>query len=143
MRFPSRKFVLALVILPSLLFVGCSISPPLANSTSEPTAAPAPTDTPNPKANLPSYSDIIKTYPAEVELCTTEALLEGIGGDGSWLLNGDIQIKDNQMQVKCFGTKITVNVEGGDVIIDGVVYSKGALLTVDKDLHWIEVSSWD
>lgn len=142
MNFQNKKIALALVILPSLLF-GCSTSTPLATSTPEPAATPAPTDTPNPKANLPSYSEIIKTYPAGVELCTTEALLEGIGGNGSWLLNGDIQVKDNQMQVKCFGTKITVNVEGGDVIIDGVIYSKGALLTVDKDLNWIEVSSWD
>jgi hypothetical protein len=125
------------------LLVGCSTASPLVTSTLEPTTTPTPTDTPNPKANLPAYSEIIKTYPAGVELCTTEASLEGIAGNGSWLLNGDIQIKDNQMQVQCYGTKITVSMEGGDVIIDNVMYSKGALLTVDKDLNWIEVSSWE
>lgn len=142
MSLPNNRIALAFVILLSLL-VGCSTSAPPAASTLEPTFTPAPTDTPNPKANLPTYSEIIKTYPAGVELCTTEASLEGIGGNGSWLLNGDIQIKDNQMQVQCYGTKITVNVEGGDLVLDNVMYSKGALLTVDKDLNWIEVSSWE
>lgn len=142
MNLPNHRIALAFVILLSLL-VGCSTSTPPAVSTLEPTFTPAPTDTPNPKANLPTYSEIIKTYPAGVELCTTEASLEGIGGNGSWLLNGDIQIKDNQMQVQCYGTKITVNLEGVDLILDNVIYSKGALLTVDKDLNWIEVSSWE
>lgn len=142
MNLANKKILFALGILLSLLF-GCSTSAPPAASTLEPTFTSVPTDTPNPKASLPTYSEVIKTYPAGVELCTTEASLEGIGGNGSWLLNGDIQIKDNQMQVQCYGTKITVNVEGGDLIINNVMYSKGALLTVDKDLNWIEVSSWE
>lgn len=142
MNFQNKKIALALGILLSLL-VGCSSSNPPAASTLESAYTPSPTETPNPSVDMPTYSEIVDTYPTGVELCKTEAMLEGISANGSWLLNGDIQIKDNQMQVKCYGTKITVNVEGGDVIIDGALYSKGALLTVDKDLNWIEVSSWD
>lgn len=141
MNLANKKNLFALGILLSLL-VGCSTST-LPAVSNEPTSTPAPTDTPNPKANLPTYSEIIKTYPAGVELCTTVASLEAVGENGSWLLNGDIQIKDNQMQVQCYGTKITVNLEGVDLILDNVIYSKGALLTVDKDLNWIEVSSWE
>jgi len=142
MNLPNPKTFLALGIALTLS-VGCSAPTASVTSTLEPTTIPASTGTPDPRANMPLYSEIVDTYPAGVELCKTEARLEGISANGSWLLNGDIQIKDNQMQVKCYGTKITVNVEGGDVIIDGVMYAKGALLTVDKDLNWIEVSSWE
>jgi hypothetical protein len=41
---------------------------------------------------------------------------------------------------KGYGTKITVV---GPVTIDGVIYEPGTPLTVDKDLEWIEVLSWD
>lgn len=142
MNLPNKKFALALGFAISLL-IGCSTSNTPAPATLEPANIHAPTDTANPSANKPTYHEIVGTYPAGVELCKTEASLDGIAGNGAWFLNGDIQIKDNQMQVKCYGTKITVNVDGGDVVIDGVMYAKGALLTVDKDLNWIEVSSWD
>jgi hypothetical protein len=140
MNSPNKKIVLGILL---GLLVACSTANPPATSTLEPTDTPPPADMLSPGSNLPTYSEIVDTYPAGIELCETEASLDGIAGNGSWLLNGEIQIKDNQMQVKCYGTKITVNVEGGDVIIDGVMYSKGALLTVDKDLNWIEVSSWE
>ncbi|MCQ3939253.1 MAG: hypothetical protein DPW18_19750 [Chloroflexi bacterium] len=140
MNSPNAKIALGILL---GLLAGCSTANPPAASTLEPTDMPAPADTLSPGSNLPAYSEIVETYPAGVELCATEASLDGIADNGRWLLNGEIQIKDDQMQVKCYGTKITVNVEGGDVIIDGVIYSKGALLTVDKDLNWIEVSSWE
>ncbi len=142
MNLQNRNTFLALGIALTLV-VGCAAPAASVTPALEPTTVPAFTNTPDPRADLPSYSEIVDTYPAGVELCKTEAALEGISANGTWFLNGDIQIKDNQMQVKCYGTKITVNVEGGDVIIDGVIYAKGALLTVDKDLNWIEVSSWE
>jgi hypothetical protein len=41
---------------------------------------------------------------------------------------------------KSYGTKITVV---QTVTIDGVVYEPGTLLTVDENVEWIAVSSWD
>jgi hypothetical protein len=41
---------------------------------------------------------------------------------------------------KCHGVKITIK---EDVTIDGRSYEPGAKLTIDKDLNWVEVSSWD
>lgn len=148
MNLPFKNRFYISGILMSLL-VGCaspiqSVTPPSESiPATETITAPEPTIAPSPKADKPTYSEVVGTYPAGVNLCKTEASLEGISANGSWLLNGDIQIIDNQMQVKCYGTKITVNVEGGDLILDGVIYAKGALLTVDKDLNWIEVSSWE
>jgi len=86
-----------------------------------------------------TYSEVLDTYPKGTELCKTEASLDGIGDGGNWLLKGNVEFKNSQMQVKCYGTKITVNVS---VTIDGNAYPPGTLLTVDKDLNWIEVSSW-
>jgi hypothetical protein len=41
---------------------------------------------------------------------------------------------------KCYGAKITIR---ESVTIDGQIYEPGTKLTVDKELDWIEVSSWD
>jgi hypothetical protein len=41
---------------------------------------------------------------------------------------------------QCYGTKITVRER---VTLEGKIYEPGTKLTVDEDLQWIEVSSWD
>lgn len=93
------------------------------------------------RSSPPTYSEVLRTYPSGVQHCKTVASIEGVGaGKENWLLNGDVEFRDNQMLVKCYGTKITVN---ASVTIGNKTYAPGTKLTVDKDLNWIEVTSWD
>jgi len=119
------------------------------------TATPIPTSTIKPTSDftptadvsiLPkySYSQVVNTYPPEIELCNSEAEVVDVSGT-QWLLSipegsNGIEIKNSVPQIQCFGAKITLQVE---VSIDGQVYPPGTKLTVDKDLNWIAVSSWE
>lgn len=118
-----------------------------------------------------TYSDILKTYPKDVKnwqgsvgtiregqisvtkkgmddidyrneyMCTTDAYVEDTNSDCCWLISaGNIQIFDFKLMVKCYGTKIRIN---NTVEIDNKTYYAGDKLTVDKDIRWIKVSSWD
>lgn len=89
---------------------------------------------------LPSYSEVVATYPPGTHLCATDATLEDVTSDGSWFLNGSVAYENSQQQIQCFGTKIYVNTS---VYIAGVHYEPGVFLTVDKDKGWIQVSGWD
>jgi hypothetical protein len=104
--------------------------------TASPTPAP-PTATPPPA--LPSYSEVVNAYPANAEMCKTEADLVGEDGE-SFQFQGSLSIRGGQFVYQCYGTKITVQV---DITLDGTSYAPGSKLTVDKDLEWIEVSGWD
>jgi len=93
------------------------------------------------RSGPPTYSEVVRTYPKDAELCSTVASIVGVGqGEENWLLDGDIEFRDSQMMVKCYGTKITADMA---VTIDGTTYPAGTMLTVDEDLNWIVVSSWD
>ncbi len=85
----------------------------------------------------PTYAQVLKTYPNDVKLCKTEASIEAVTADGDWKLNGTF---DFQAGYECYGTKITANVL---VEIGDQTYEPGTKLTVDKDLQWVEISSWD
>lgn len=111
------------ITLVMLLLVGCG----------------APTATPT-RTGPPTYSEVLRTYPERVELCKTVASLEAVGQGGRWLLDGDVEYRDSRALIDCYGTKISINVR---VEIDGKTYEPGAKLTVDKDLNWIEVWSWE
>ena len=94
-----------------------------------------------PRAGPPTYSAVLRTYPKGVALCKTVASIEGVGkGEGNWLLKDHVEIRDSKTLVKCYGTKLTVNVS---ITAGGKTYEPVAKLTVDKDLNWIQVSSWD
>jgi hypothetical protein len=127
-----------LVFVVSFALFGCA-TPQLLGPTATPTASPMPTFTPTPA--MPTYSEVVNTYPSGADLCHTEADLIEVMSDGSVRLSGKISYSDAQgMQYKCYGTKITMKVTGD---LDGTTFQAGALLTVDKDLNWIQVSSWN
>ena len=46
----------------------------------------------------------------------------------------------SEFSFQCYGAKITVK---EDVTLGDVAYESGTKLTVDKDLQWVEVSSWN
>lgn len=89
----------------------------------------------------PSYSDVIATYPKGVRLCTTEASIED-AREGNLLVKatgGGVEIRDSEILLKYYGTRTTVT---SPVTLDGKHYKPGTKLTVNKDLEWVQVSSW-
>ena len=90
---------------------------------------------------LPSYEEVVTTYPDGVPLCETEADI--VGGNDQQLSLGDGYIPvndDGEPRYQCYGTKLTVRKK---ITLKGKTYQSGAKLTVDKDLYWIEVSGWE
>jgi hypothetical protein len=63
-------------------------------------------------------------------LCAGNSRLTVAAG-GTFTFSGD--------NWKTYGAKITII---NTVTIDGKIFQAGAMLTVDKDLNWIQVSSW-
>jgi hypothetical protein len=88
---------------------------------------------------MPTYSEVLATYPAGTELCVTDAQLTA-HPDGSVELSGTIWFSYGKFVYQCYGTKVTIRDRS---TLDGKIYEPGTKLTVDKDLNWIEVSSWE
>ena len=89
---------------------------------------------------LPSYEEVVKTYPEGVPQCETEADI--VGGDDQLLSLSGGYVAVNaygQQQYQCYGTKLTVRKK---VVLKGKTYQPESKLTVDKDLYWVEVSGW-
>jgi FKBP-type peptidyl-prolyl cis-trans isomerase len=119
-------------VTPYLVFVVLSIVPCLASGKGT-----AKTD---PAKPLPTYEEVVSTYPDGVPLCRTDT--EIVGGDDQQLSldGGYIALNEDGVQrYQCYGTKLTVRKK---VTLKGKIYRPGARLTVDKDLYWIEVSGW-
>lgn len=96
-----------------------------------------------PPKPLPSYEEVVASYPDRAPLCQTDADVVG-GNDQELSLQapqgGNIAVNDEGVpRYQCYGTKLTVR---KTVTLKGKVYRPGAKLTVDKDLYWIEVSAW-
>jgi len=90
---------------------------------------------------LPTYEEVVKSYPDGVPLCETEADI--VGGNDQQLSLGDgfIAINDEgEQRYQCYGTRLTVRKK---VTLKGKTYLPGSMLTVDKDLYWIAVSGWE
>lgn len=163
-----KKFVGILFVL-MILISACAPSPEtLAKQTAAAatstaaawTPTPASTATPVPTATpaFPKYSEILKTYPAGVALSCTKAEVSEVTADGQWTFTGGLVCPgQSQLTVesggkfttgelffgrpwKSYGVKLTLK---NSVTIDGKTYPAGTLLTVDKDLNWVQVSGWD
>jgi hypothetical protein len=116
-----------------LLLSACNTNGPSSSSVS--TNSPTSSST---STNLPTYSQVLQTYPTGVRLCKTVVTVKE--SNGEILVKGDVELIDNKQRVRWYGTKVTAET---DITFEGVTFHAGALLTVDKDLNWIEVSSWD
>jgi hypothetical protein len=93
----------------------------------------------NPVGNL-TYSQVAATYPEGVTRCSTVVQLIGVSADGKWTTSGIVQYRNHVPQLRCYGTRVELKIP---VIFGGVQCAAGTKLTVDKDLNWIPVSSWD
>jgi len=92
---------------------------------------------------VPTYSDILATYPPDADLCGSEGDLVETPDGGVTISPGPsavLSVVDGQFTIQCYGTKLTVK---EPVTLDGKTYEPGTKLTVDKDLQWTEVSSWN
>jgi hypothetical protein len=76
-------------------------------------------------------------------LCHTNArVLEVVvGGKVEWQYQGGSEIEGPVGQ-PCYGMKLEV-AQGGTLTINGITYREGDKLTVDKDLNYVMVCSWD
>ena len=136
-----------------LAAAGTALSLALLTScgTAAPTAseAPAPASTPGgaPDLSLPTYSQVVSTYPAGTVLNGTVATATNVKANGvltfagGSLANGCGAVLSKYGPMVCYGSKLTI----GDtsVTIDGTTYPPGTKLTTDKDLKLLQVSSWD
>lgn len=87
-----------------------------------------------------TYSAVKASYPFGTRLCSSEVTVKSVSPDGTWNLDGNADFVNGRTAIKCYGTKITLAVP---LTIKGKTYPSGTKLTVDKDLNWIAVSSWD
>ncbi len=85
-----------------------------------------------PAKPLPTYEEVVSSYPDGVPLCPTDAEIVGGDDQGLSLAGGTIAVnQDGVQRYQCFGTKLTVRKK---VTLKGKTYPPGAKLTVDKDL---------
>ena len=145
------------MVIPTAVPPTCTATPVPATLTSTPVPLTAtPTLTPTPA--IPTYSDVLSTYPSDAELSCTDALLSEVTSDGSWVFTGGIICPGRSRLTVAEGGTLTTDLDGPwgafigygakitvvqEVTIDGVTYAAGTLLTVDVNLEWIVVSSWD
>ena len=117
-----------------------------APATTAPAAAPAPTPTPSPVAPLPSYTDVLKTFPPTAKMCRTVVYLVDVGNSNIMSLSVSprgtepFQRGPKDRTIRCTGTQISVL---KDVRLEEKRYKRGARLTVDKSNNWVEVSGWN
>jgi len=114
--------------------------PPPSQPTEEPST---PTSEPPPSVcdGLPTYSEVVAAYPPGVVLTDGEfTILEAV--DEDWLLSGHVDVRDGKALRQWYGVKTTVGTPT-PITINGVTYQPGDKLTVDKDLSYVLVCSWD
>jgi len=117
-----------------------------APATTAPAAAPAPTPTPSPVAPLPSYTDVLKTFPPTAKMCRTVVYLVDVGNSNIMSLSVSprgtepFQRGPKDRTIRCTGTQISVL---KDVRLEEKRYKRGTRLTVDKNNNWVEVSGWN
>jgi len=118
---------------------------------------PLPTATLTP--TLLKYSDVEKTYPTNAAMCShvdffANVLDAGFTCEDVVHITGQEQdgtphlcvgscsatISTSEDLIKVYGVRVEIGV---DVVLDGIAYSSGTKLTVDQDLNWIQVSSWE
>lgn len=86
------------------------------------------------------YSQVVATYPSGATQCNTVVDVTAVSPTGQWTTMGLMQYRNHVPQLKCLGTRITLKVP---LVADGIKYDVDTKLTVDKNLKWIAVESWD
>lgn len=148
MSFAGRR-LLVIVTMAAIASAGCSAQ----SATPSPTPSPAPTPIPT----LASYSTVIGAYPAGVMCGEVASWFKGALGfnvtcDDIFHFAGG-GAKPNTVVVSIGTTKLEMSADvirdyGVKVEVDtatpigSTTYPAGAMLTVDADRNWIQVSGW-
>jgi hypothetical protein len=90
-------------------------------------------------AELPTYSEVVATYPDDVERCTADVTIVG-GTADNWMLEMNTTMTW-PIVYHCYGTKVELGIDA--TFDDGNDYPAGTLFTVDADMNRVQVSSWD
>jgi len=101
------------------------------------TTSSTPTTTSIAKSSLPTYSEVVATYPANVDKCDSVANLTAKGYE---VTGGGIQMRNSEFVMPCYGVRITVKQLTS---VKGKKYRVGTKLTVDTKMNLTPVSSWD
>ena len=107
--------------------------------------ATAPPPVAAPDSDLPSFSEVIAEHWPGEPLCETQA---GISGGPEMFMFGPFGEEASQMSMRqgyamgfCPGSRYIVT--GELTVADGSDYPVGTLLTLDSNLNFVAVSSWD
>jgi hypothetical protein len=84
----------------------------------------------------------VATYAPDVVVTVSDFAITGVAGDGGWWTSGTIEARGGKDLVKWYGVKITIQTPA-PVTIDSITYQPGDKLTVDKNLNYVAVCSWD
>jgi hypothetical protein len=87
-----------------------------------------------------TYSAVVATYPPGATRCGTMIDVISVTPTGGWETLGIVDYRSHVPQLQCLGTRVTFKVPAD---AGGVRYEAGTKLTVDKDLRWVVVESWD
>jgi hypothetical protein len=101
------------------------------------TTSSTPTTTSIAKSSLPTYSEVVATYPANVDKCDSVANLTAKGYE---VTGGSIQMRNSEIVMPCYGVRITVKQLTS---VKGKKYKVGTKLTVNTKMNLTPVSSWD
>ena len=145
-----ERMLVAGVAAATLVMAGCGGgATPKPSSGAPATTAPAaaaPAPKPSPAAPLPSYTDVLKTFPPTAKMCRTVVYLVDVGNSNIMSLSvhpkgtDPFQRGPKDRTIRCTGTQISVL---KDVRLEEKRYKRGARLTVDKNNNWVEVSGWN
>lgn len=98
-----------------------------------------------PEDDYPTYSQFIATLAPGTSLCDVEAEIEAASdGDGYMitLLSDVLRIEEGELRTFCAGAKYTVVGPLDEVDQHGEPIPNGALLTLDEELNFVQLSSF-
>jgi hypothetical protein len=138
---------------------GVPTTPPESTTITTTSLPPAPTTvvpattteavTTTEGTRLPSYSDVIATYPPGTDLCNTAAGIEETADGGSVTFgsflgeSATISIRNGETQFWCLGGKYVVTGTFSELDADGEPIPEGAYLTFNADMEFVQISGFD
>jgi hypothetical protein len=83
------------------------------------------------------YSEIITDKPGYI---TEAEIITDNNGDIILQKIKSIAVKNGSLDIRAYGSKLTTKTK---VVLDGKTYEPDTKLTIDKNLNWCPVSSWE
>jgi hypothetical protein len=144
-RFSGPRWTVLFVATLLALLTGCSgatstgVSSPAPTTSAVSTTSSTPTTTSVAKPGLPTYSEVVATYPGGVDKCDS---VLNLAGTRITVTAGSLHLRTGKWEkdIACYGTKITVTQSAS---VEGTTYKAGTKLTVDAKMNLVPVSSWD